>query len=51
MKYPKEIITEKWGTILKFSCPSNSDELFFDIDLIENIRSDAADINAAITPH
>lgn len=51
MKYPKEIITEKWGTILKFSCPSNSDELFFDVDLIENIRSDVADINAPITPH
>ena len=51
MKYPKEIITERWGTILKFSCPSNSDELFFDVVLIENIRSDVADINAPITPH
>ncbi len=51
MKYHREIITENWGDILKFSYPSKSDELFFDVDLIENIRSDAADINASITPH
>lgn len=49
MKYPKEIITEKWGDILKFSCPCNSDELFFDIDCITH--SEAVDINATIIPH
>lgn len=49
MRYPQEIITEKWGDILKFSCPDNSDEAFFDVDFI--INSDAIDINAEIIPH
>jgi AraC family transcriptional regulator, transcriptional activator of pobA len=51
MKYPRKISTEHWGKIIQFSMPNKDGERFFDVDVIENLRSDASDINAAITPH
>lgn len=51
MKYPREIKVEEWGKVIHFACPKSNSDLYFEICSIEDLYSDAADINAAITSH